>query len=119
MAETLPDLMAELAAQTTREATGADEQRALAQAYDRVFNSPEGHLVLTDILRFGGVMERGFVPGDPGHTAWNDGVRCLALHILRKLEWSPSDLAAWGRERASAALAQLMGGDVELAGGSE
>jgi hypothetical protein len=53
------------------------------QAYQSVFNTPDGQVVLKHILRIGKVTTPTFVAGDPHMTSFNEGQRRLALSILR------------------------------------
>lgn len=69
------------------------QRLADARAYEQVFASPEGQRVLYDLLRAGGVLQTSLVPGDPQGTAFNDGRRSMALHIIDQLRWSEAELA--------------------------
>jgi hypothetical protein len=53
--------------------------------YQRIFETPEGREVLTDICRKGYVHVSTFVPGDSHATAMNEGARRLAMGILREV----------------------------------
>lgn len=55
----------------------------IKQAYDNVFSTSEGQVVLHHILKEGFVVDSTFVAGDPHTTALNEGSRRLALSILR------------------------------------
>jgi hypothetical protein len=52
-------------------------------AYERLFSTPDGEIVLRDILRQGYATRTTFVAGDQQQTALNEGSRRLALSILR------------------------------------
>lgn len=71
------------------------KQLDLADAYQRVFGTPEGQLVLRDLIGQGGVLE---IAADPADSRFYDGKRALALHILHRLRWSVSELQALGQE---------------------
>lgn len=82
------------------------KRRAIATAYIGVFGSPEGKMVLHDILRAGGILEPAHQPGDPYQTAFNDGRRSLALHIIERLRWSEGELEELALEQTAERLAQ-------------
>jgi|GEM_PF-2729233 hypothetical protein len=70
----------------------------LANAYQTVFDSPEGSRVLRDLLTAGGLLSTSVVEGDAQLTAYNEGKRALALHILHRLRWSEGELMQLGQE---------------------
>ena len=55
----------------------------LRAAYHRVFDGPDGRTVLQHIAKKGHIFSSTFVAGDPHETALNEGMRRLALSILR------------------------------------
>jgi len=55
----------------------------LIQAYRKVFDTPDGQMVLSHIMREGFITETTFVAGDSHQTALNEGSRRLALGICR------------------------------------
>jgi hypothetical protein len=55
----------------------------LHAAYIRVFDTPDGKLVLRHIMEQGFVLKTTFVAGDPHETSLNEGSRRLALSILK------------------------------------
>lgn len=61
--------------------TPETEPAAIRSAYRRVFDSPDGEVVLRHILRVGGVLARGFT-GEPQALAYAEGRRTLALQII-------------------------------------
>jgi hypothetical protein len=76
----------------------AKAQLALIGAYRELFeNHPAGRMVLTDLLREGGVLSISFQPGDPHATAFNDGKRAMALHVMERLRWSEGQLLQLAR----------------------
>jgi hypothetical protein len=77
-------------------------------AYRAVFETPEGEIVLQDILREGGLLEVATVDGDPYATHFRDGKRALALHIVETLSWSESQVVAFAQSQTGEALGQLM-----------
>ena len=76
----------------------------LARAYRNTFATPEGEIVLGDLLRAGGVMEICHQPGDAHATAFKDGRRSLALHIIDQLRWSEPELLRLARQRSTEAV---------------
>ena len=67
-------------------------QSKVRSAYRRVFNSPEGHVVLLHLCREAYVFSPAFVQGDPYQSALNEGSRRVVLSIIRKAFKSESDL---------------------------
>ncbi len=62
-----------------------DRLEALKADYVTTFGAkcgPGGESVLRDLYMEGGVMTTSFVPGDPYQTAFNEGTRAVAIHIL-------------------------------------
>lgn len=55
----------------------------VVEAYNRVFNSVDGQIVLMHIIKNSYVLAPTFVRGDPHETALNEGQRRLALSIMR------------------------------------
>lgn len=88
---------------------GLTKRQALAAAYQEIFATPAGKLVLNDLLREGGVLEVSYVPGDDAGTHFNDGKRALALHVLHRLRWAPGELATLAQERTEEQLAEMQG----------
>ena len=52
-------------------------------AYKSFFNSPDGQLVLKDLLNFCYYTKPTYVVGDPYQTAHNEGLRRYALRVLK------------------------------------
>lgn len=65
------------------------ESTKVLRAYDRVFSSPEGKMVLEDICKMGGLGRSSFCPLNPQKTFVNEGARNLTLAILRKTKIQP------------------------------
>ncbi|HYD35963.1 MAG TPA: hypothetical protein VD999_07935 [Vitreimonas sp.] len=57
----------------------------LNDAYKRVFDSPDGQLVLAHLARTNFVFTPTLVRGDPQATAMHEGQRRLVLSIMRQL----------------------------------
>lgn len=58
----------------------------LSDKYKQVFNSPEGKMVLDDLLNFTRVNTPSFVPQQPDLTAYNEGMRRVGIRILSMVE---------------------------------
>ncbi len=54
----------------------------LAQAYKEVFASEAGQKVLTDLMKFGKIVEPTYQPNDPYTSAYYEGMRRVGLRIL-------------------------------------
>lgn len=48
--------------------------------------TPNGEAVLAALLDFCGMYKTGFVEGDAHKTAYNEGKRAVALHIIQMLD---------------------------------
>ena len=83
-----------------------DRQQAVRQAYQDVFNTPAGELVLHDILAAGGILSTSLVPHDPYATHANEGKRALALHIVSRLRWTEAEAMQLALARTSQQLAE-------------
>ena len=70
----------------------------VANAYQRVFDSPEGKIVLRDWLNVAAVLSTPFVEGDSHATAFNAGRQSMGLHALDRLRWSEGELLQLGQE---------------------
>jgi hypothetical protein len=70
----------------------------LANAYQAAFQSGDGRIVLRDLLQQGGLLSVSHVEGDSHATAFNDGKRAMALHIVERLRWSEGEMLRLGEE---------------------
>lgn len=61
----------------------------MAAAWRRLAKTEDGQKVLGDLFREGRLLEPCFVPGDPYQTAFNEGRRRLALHVLSLVNMTP------------------------------
>lgn len=61
------------------------------QAYQRVFESPEGKLVLRDLMKGCHFYETTFT-GDAIETAYREGERSVVLRIIRTLKLDPREI---------------------------
>jgi hypothetical protein len=59
------------------------DKALLHGAYQRLFDSSDGKIVLRDLMKKGFVTTSTFVANDPHQTALNEGSRRLVLSILR------------------------------------
>lgn len=59
------------------------------EAYHRLFDSPEGELVLEDMKKAHHYYDSSFNPQFPEVTAFNEGERNAVLRILTILETKP------------------------------
>ncbi len=59
------------------------DQTHLHAAYQRVFETPDGQLVLRHLMKTGYVFETTFVAGDTHRTALNEGSRRMVLSIVK------------------------------------
>ena len=67
----------------------AKRQIATIDAYSRVFGSPDGQLVLVDLIKKAGVLE---ATHEPGMADYNNGRRSLALDIMAMLRMDAAKL---------------------------
>ncbi len=62
------------------------------RTYKRVFNGgSDGEYILASLLDFAGFYKQSF-GGDPHQTAFNEGKRAVALHIIQMLDLREEDL---------------------------
>lgn len=68
----------------------AREEAVLVAAYRETFSGERGRLVLADILQRGGIVQRGYAPGEPGDLMFfREGRRSLALEIVEMINRDP------------------------------
>lgn len=60
--------------------------------YRMVFNSPEGQVVLRDLMRFCGIRQEQFTPGSFEDTAYALGKRRVGLRIASIMHLSDGEL---------------------------
>ncbi len=61
-------------------------------AYQEVFATDAGHVVLADLMRrFGYTRTSTLVEGSPDRTALNEGQRTVLVHIGRQLDLDPKE----------------------------
>ena len=71
-------------------------------AYQRLFETDDGKLVLLDLLAAGNLLQTSVIVDAPHMTSFNDGKRALALHIIERLRWSEGELVALAMRRTAA-----------------
>ena len=59
--------------------------------YKQVLQSPDGKFLLAALLDFSGLYRQSFST-DPYQTAFNEGKRAVALHIIQQLEFKEEDI---------------------------
>jgi hypothetical protein len=80
-------------------------QKAIRSAYHTVFDSPDGKLVLTDMLQAGGLLESSMVGGDAHMTHYREGRRSMALDLIHKLRWTEGEVMQLALQRTGDQLA--------------
>lgn len=61
------------------------------QTYKQAFEGPAGEFLLASLLDFSGFYKQSF-SSDPYQTAFNEGKRAVALHIIQLLDLKEEDL---------------------------
>lgn len=69
-----------------KEKDGTEEYLATISDYQQVFNTPAGEKVLHHLMKVCGIMQTSVVVGDTQGTAFNEGKRSVAIHILSQLK---------------------------------
>ncbi len=86
-------------------------RQRIGAAYRQVFGTPEGKVVLRDLLGTAGVLAVSHEPGDSHHTAFVDGRRSMGLEIMQRMRWTEGELNALAAERTAERLAIGAGDD--------
>lgn len=60
--------------------------------YKICFDTPEGQRVLKDLVQFCKYRDSTFVAGDPHATAFNEGMRRVALRIIKFLNMTEEEI---------------------------
>jgi len=84
---------------------GFRRQAAVNQAYHAVYATPEGQLVLHDLMRRGGILETSPVPDD---SRFYEVRRSLALEIAKELRWTEAEMIALARETTKEDMERLV-----------
>ena len=61
-------------------------RRRTRDQYLRVFDNPDGRLVLEHLMKVGFVFNPTYVAGDPTETAHREGMRRIVMSILRMVK---------------------------------
>ncbi len=72
-------------------------QVARTKLYKSLFNSPDGRLVLIDLMRRSGMLET--VSGSAEEALRAEGRRSLVLEIMAELRFNENELLALAEER--------------------
>lgn len=70
----------------------------MANAYQQVFDGPQGQRVLRDIIAAGGYLNEDIEPMSGGDALYRCGRRSMVAHILNRLRWSEGELLQLGQE---------------------
>jgi hypothetical protein len=81
-----------------------------ARLYGQVFSSPEGKLVLLELLRECGLLECALELGDPNTTAFNVGKQAIGQHLLQNLRYSEGELLALARAQTTTEIVEAREG---------
>lgn len=74
-----------------------------AQVYRTVYASPEGKIMIEDLLKKGGILEA--APAED--SRFYEGRRSLALEILNELRWSESEMVHLAEETTTRTLTEI------------
>lgn len=65
----------------------------VSEAYRIVAATPEGQIMLRDLVRrFGYASRSTVVPGDPQMSAWKEGQRTVMVHFSRMIDGEAGEL---------------------------
>lgn len=78
----------------------------LADAYQRVFGTTEGRMVLSDILKSANLLDA-TCEGESAQIIWGSGRRSLGAHIIARLRWSSFELANLAQETTHEEMLEL------------
>ena len=72
----------------------------VVEAYRIVAGTPEGNIMLRDLVRrFGYGSRSTIVPGDPHMSAWKEGQRSVMVHFSRRIDGEAGDMEGTTSER--------------------
>ena len=74
------------------------QERSLRGAYRRLFESPDGKIVLQNLMRSHFMLRNTVVAGDPNLTHFNEGQRAVVLKILTLLHVDEEHLNTLAKE---------------------
>lgn len=78
----------------------------LASAYDDLYRTPQGKMVIDDLLKRTGLLEVSHVIGDPASTSYRDGRRSIGLEIIDAMRWTEGKLVELSKEQSSERVAR-------------
>lgn len=76
-------------------------RRRVDRAVRELFASPDGRVVLVELLGITGVLATSHVRGDSHDTAFNEGRRSVGLELMARLRWTEAELQMLSQERAT------------------
>lgn len=68
-----------------------NKKSELSNAYKKLKASPEGKLILEDILKFSNYNTASYVEGKPDRTMYNEGLKAFARRVLTLMNFSEAD----------------------------
>lgn len=66
----------------------------IAHAYQHVAGTPEGQIMIQDLVRRFGYARSSTIDADPMRMAWKEGGRAVCVHIGRMIDADADTLAA-------------------------
>lgn len=82
----------------------------LAQAYQSVWDSPDGKLVFNDLFGKAGLLTTREAPSDADTRSYEAGQRSFGVHMIERLRWSEAQLLAMARRQTDDSI-EAMDGD--------
>lgn len=71
----------------------------IVHAYQHVAATPEGQIVIQDLVRRFGYSRSSTIDADPMRMAWKEGGRAVCVHIGRFIDANAEQVAAWTASR--------------------
>jgi hypothetical protein len=71
----------------------------ISDTYKRVYATPDGRLMIHDLLKRAGILEVATVGGDPYMTHFRDGRRSLAQEVMDELRFDVNRIIELAAER--------------------
>lgn len=72
----------------------------LAQSYMRLFEDPDGKVVLNDIFSTCGILKDITPPATDDERSYAAGQRSIAIHIIERMRWSEGELVRLAQQQA-------------------
>jgi hypothetical protein len=82
--------------------------RRKVKAYHKVFDTPEGKIVLHDIYKIAGIDLPSYVENCPDKTSYNEGAKYVARHIKNTLNQSTADIDKFLEEQKKSAKRNIL-----------